>query len=182
MRIFERPVFNPHRQVRHFMHQRDQKHVWIQIPVHRNPVRRITHGRLVITMLGRALPGDGEVHLVLFQKRADQINRPRRKKFRQPFPQGCLPFLFAVLDCRMFFLRLKCFPLLESAGVHVEFLAVYSSDQNPIEQMWSKVKALLRDFAARTFDQLLEAIATELRSVTPQDAAGWLFHYGYNII
>lgn len=82
----------------------------------------------------------------------------------------------------MFFLRLKCFPLLESAGVHVEFLAVYSSDQNPIEQMWSKVKALLRDFAARTFDQLLEAIATELRSVTPQDAAGWLFHYGYNII
>lgn len=72
--------------------------------------------------------------------------------------------------------------LIESVGARVEFLPAYSPDLNPIEQMWSKVKALLRGFAARTFEQLLDAIAVALQCVTSQDAAGWFSHCGYNII
>jgi len=34
--------------------------------------------------------------------------------------------------------------LLEEAGVTVRFLPAYSPDYNPIELMWSKVKALMR--------------------------------------
>ena len=40
--------------------------------------------------------------------------------------------------------------LLEKAGVKVRFLPAYSPDLNPIELMWSKVKALLHKAEART--------------------------------
>jgi transposase len=45
--------------------------------------------------------------------------------------------------------------LLKSAGVTVRFLPAYSPDLNPIELMWSKVKALLRKAEARTNEALL---------------------------
>ena len=48
--------------------------------------------------------------------------------------------------------------LLKSAGVAVRFLPAYSPDLNPIEMMWSKVKALLRKTEARTNEALLLAI------------------------
>jgi transposase len=40
----------------------------------------------------------------------------------------------------------------------VRFLPAYSPDLNPIEMMWSKVKALLRKTEARTNEALLLAI------------------------
>jgi transposase len=71
--------------------------------------------------------------------------------------------------------------LLEQAGVHVRFLPPYSPDFNPIEKMWSKVKAALRSAKARTRTALNRAIAAALSSVTPQDAAGWFASCGYSI-
>ena len=40
--------------------------------------------------------------------------------------------------------------LIEAVGAHLQFLPSYSPDLNPIEQMWSKVKAHLRTAKART--------------------------------
>jgi len=40
------------------------------------------------------------------------------------------------------------------------YLPPYSPDLNPIEKLWSKVKALLRKFKARTLDALPNAIQT----------------------
>jgi len=72
--------------------------------------------------------------------------------------------------------------LLEAAGVEILFLPAYSPDLNPIEQMWSKIKSCLRSAEARTEAALIEAIATALASVTPQDAVNWFACCGYSFI
>jgi transposase len=71
--------------------------------------------------------------------------------------------------------------LIEARGATVEFLPPYSPDLNPIEKCWSKAKAYLRKAKARTFDELLTALAEALRSISPQDAAAWFAHCGYAI-
>lgn len=72
--------------------------------------------------------------------------------------------------------------LIAKAGATVEFLPAYSPDLNPIELMWSKMKALLRKAEARTGPDLLAAITGALRAVTPEDAMNWFAHCGYSII
>lgn len=72
--------------------------------------------------------------------------------------------------------------LITAAGAEARFLPAYSPDLNPIEMMWSKVKALLRAAEARTHADLLAAIGHALRAVTPEDAQGWFAACGYSII
>ena len=72
--------------------------------------------------------------------------------------------------------------LIEAADAEARFLPAYSPDLNPIEMMWSKVKALLRKAQARNHPDLLVAIASALNAVTPQDALGWFAACGYNFI
>lgn len=62
-------------------------------------------------------------------------------------------------------------------------LPPYSPDLNPIEEMWSKIKAYLRKVKARTPELLLLAIPTAFQSVCADDIAGWFRHAGYcNIV
>ena len=61
-----------------------------------------------------------------------------------------------------------------------ELIRAGHPDLNPIEMMWSKVKALLRKAQARNHPDLLDAIAHALRCVTPQDALGWFAACGYS--
>jgi transposase len=72
--------------------------------------------------------------------------------------------------------------LIALAKAEVRFLPAYSPDLNPIEMMWSKLKALLRKAQARNHPDLLAAIASALAAVTPQDALGWFVHCGYSFI
>jgi transposase len=69
--------------------------------------------------------------------------------------------------------------MIESAGASVLYLPPYSPDFNPIENMWSKVKQFLKSVAARTFDELCDAIAEALRRVTRDDCVGFFNHCGY---
>lgn len=71
------------------------------------------------------------------------------------------------------------FQAIQEAGAHLLYLPPYSPDLNPIEKMWSKVKEALRTFAARTQDELVDAIAKALRSVNASDAQGWFILCGY---
>jgi len=66
-----------------------------------------------------------------------------------------------------------------SAGASLLYLPPYSPDFNPIENMWSKVKMHLRSAAARTFDDLCDAIAVGLKNVTRQDCRGFFQNCGY---
>jgi transposase len=68
--------------------------------------------------------------------------------------------------------------LIEAAGARVVFLPPYSPDFNPIEKMWSKVKAALRAAGARTKEALWEAIGQALRAVTAADCAGFFASCG----
>lgn len=69
--------------------------------------------------------------------------------------------------------------LIEATGTQLEFLPPYSSDFNPIELCWSKVKQALRAAKARTFDALLAALADAFCSVSHADIAAWFAHCGY---
>ena len=72
--------------------------------------------------------------------------------------------------------------LIAAAGATVLFLPAYSPDLNPIEKMWSKIKALLRGAQARTRETLIKAIAAALQTVTPKDAIGWFASCGYGFL
>ena len=69
--------------------------------------------------------------------------------------------------------------VIESAGAELWFLPPYSPDLNPIEKMWSKIKAILRTLKARTEKSLINAIAKALEAVTASDAKGWFRSCGY---
>jgi transposase len=71
--------------------------------------------------------------------------------------------------------------LVEKRGCELVFLPPYSPDFSPIEEAFSKVKALLKRAAARTREALVDAIAQALEAVTPKDARGWFGHCGYTI-
>jgi transposase len=71
--------------------------------------------------------------------------------------------------------------LIEEKGAELVFLPSYSPDLNPIEQAFSKIKNILRKLAARTHEALLEAMEEALSKVTPDDAAGWFDHCGYEV-
>jgi putative transposase len=55
----------------------------------------------------------------------------------------------------------------------------YSPDLNPIERLFSKLKAWLRKAKARTVDALIEAMGEALRAIRPSDIVGWFAHSGY---
>ncbi len=69
--------------------------------------------------------------------------------------------------------------LIEARGADLVFLPSYSPDSNPIEEAFSKIKALVRKACARVREALGEAIGRALAAVTTEDAAGWFAHAGY---
>jgi transposase len=69
--------------------------------------------------------------------------------------------------------------LVETAGARLLFLPPYSPDLNPIELCWSKLKATLKDFGARTRDALDQAIRRAMDLVSADDAEAWFRHCGY---
>jgi transposase len=71
--------------------------------------------------------------------------------------------------------------LLEKSRHGLLYLPPYSPDLNPIEEMWSKVKSILRSLKARTWDELLPAMDRALKAVTKSDCDGYFRHCGYRI-
>lgn len=68
---------------------------------------------------------------------------------------------------------------IESVGAELLYLPRYSPEYNPVEQLWSKIKAWLRKVGARTSEALDEAITAAFEAVTAEDAQGWFRHCGY---
>ena len=67
----------------------------------------------------------------------------------------------------------------EAAGARLLYLPPYSPDFNPIEQLFAKIKALLRKAAERSVDGLWSRIASLLDAFTPQECANYLRNVGY---
>lgn len=67
---------------------------------------------------------------------------------------------------------------IKRAGAEVLRLPPYSSDYNPIEEMWSKLKNRLRQAAARTTERLHQALSDAFDHIATTDVAGWFRHSG----
>ena len=68
---------------------------------------------------------------------------------------------------------------IETAGATLQFLPPYSPDFNPIENAFAKLKARLRKAAARTLDDLWNAVRDALPSFTPAECANYFAAAGY---
>ncbi|MGD1701576.1 IS630 family transposase [Dapis sp. BLCC M229] len=66
-------------------------------------------------------------------------------------------------------------------GARLIYLPPYSPDFNPIENLWSKVKNLLRSIGARTYQSLENAIAQAYDQVSFKDIRNWFAHSCYCI-
>jgi transposase len=71
--------------------------------------------------------------------------------------------------------------LIRSIGAKLIFLPKYSPDLNPIEQVFAKLKHLLRKAAARTVEAISTAIGQLLRSYTPTECANYFKNSGYGL-
>lgn len=75
---------------------------------------------------------------------------------------------------------------IEARGAIPFYLPAYSPDLNPIEQLFAKLKALLRTFAAYslknaayTVETLSKVIAASLKAISPCECAAYLANSGY---
>lgn len=69
-----------------------------------------------------------------------------------------------------------------AVGALIWNLPPYSPDLNPIEKMWSKVKAHLRKAKARDTQSLYRVIADALAQVSHGDITNWFDSCGYSLI
>jgi len=65
---------------------------------------------------------------------------------------------------------------IEEAGARLIYLPPYSPDYNPIENMWSKIKQILRSLAPRTQEELIEAARRGFDAISTADCQGFFSH------
>lgn len=118
---------------------------------------------VVATMLVEA-PTDGEVFLSYLE----QVLGPK-----------LLPGQTVVMDNLAAHKVAGVREAIEARGAKLLYLPPYSPDFNPIEKAWSKLKQYLRRVKARTVEQLQQAIALALPTITPGNAQAWFRHAGY---
>ncbi len=68
---------------------------------------------------------------------------------------------------------------IEANGATLRYLPPYSPDLNPIENAFSKLKAILRRAATRTIDHLWDAVRHALTHFTPDECANFFTAAGY---
>jgi transposase len=69
--------------------------------------------------------------------------------------------------------------MIEEAGAELLFIPPYSPDLNPIEQAFSKLKALLRAKKLRTVDALWKALGSLVDCFTPEECTNFFRDAGY---
>lgn len=68
---------------------------------------------------------------------------------------------------------------LRAVGAKLFFLPPYSPDLNPIEQVFAKLKTLLRKAAERTVEATFARIGALLGAFTPRECANYFRNAGY---
>ena len=71
---------------------------------------------------------------------------------------------------------------IRAVGASVFYLPAYSPDLNPIEQLFAKLKALLRTAAVRTRDALWDTIGALLDAFTPAECQNYITNSGYEFV
>jgi transposase len=68
---------------------------------------------------------------------------------------------------------------IRGAGARLLFLPPYSPDLNPIEQVFAKLKHLMRKAAGRTHEAIWRRIGSLLDAVSPAECRNYLLNSGY---
>ena len=68
---------------------------------------------------------------------------------------------------------------IRAAGARLVFLPPYSPDLNPIEQVFAKLKTLLRKAEERTVEATWQRIGTLLSAFAPNECSNYLVNAGY---
>jgi transposase len=68
---------------------------------------------------------------------------------------------------------------IEARGARLIYLPPYSPDLNPIEQVFAKLKALLRKAAARSIETLWKVIGRSIKRFTAEECANYFANLGY---
>ena len=71
--------------------------------------------------------------------------------------------------------------LIEAAGATLLYLPPYSPDFNPIENMWSKIKQILRREVPRTAAELIAAAKIAFHAISLSDCKGFFLNAHYAI-
>jgi transposase len=69
--------------------------------------------------------------------------------------------------------------IIEAHGATIRYLPPYSPDLNPIEQVFAKLKALLRKAAARTYETLWRTVGQLMERFHPDECLNFFRHSGY---
>ncbi len=100
------------------------------------------------------------------------------------FIEKCLrpilkPEHVVVMDNVSFHKVRRVHEIISEAGAKLIYLPPYHAEFNPIEEMWSKIKTMLRRLSARTLPAFQKAVKKAFEAVTPTDLFGWFQHAGY---
>lgn len=71
---------------------------------------------------------------------------------------------------------------IKSVGARLLFLPAYSPDLNPIEQVFAKLKHLLRKAKERTVEATWKRIGSLLQTFTPKECSNYFRNSGYNSV
>jgi transposase len=124
---------------------------------------------LTLQGLGESLVVDGSANTEVFELYIERMLAPSLQ-----------PGQVVIMDNLSIHKGKKVRQLIEARGCQLLFLPAYSPDLSPIEEAFSKIKALLRRIGARTREALQEALEYALTTVSASDAAGWFIHCGYS--
>jgi transposase len=137
--------------------------------VPRNRKKNITLlASLSLSGVGETMLIEGAANAQIFELYIERILAPSLRKGQ-----------IVVMDNLSIHKGQKVRQLIEEQGCQLLFLPAYSPDFSPIEETFSKLKAILRRIGARTQEALQEAVASALLRITAADADGWFRHCGY---
>jgi transposase len=135
------------------------------------------HGRWRTTTVVAALRADGVTAPLVLE---GAINGPAFLAYVEQFLAPALrPGDVLVLDNLSSHKVAGVREAVEAAGAALRYLPPYSPDLNPIEQVFAKLKALLRDAAARTTEGLWAAVGQAFSRFPAAECARYLAHCGY---
>ncbi len=69
--------------------------------------------------------------------------------------------------------------IIEASGASIMYLPAYSPDLNPIEQVFAKLKTLLRKAMARSYDALWQIIGKLLEKFSKPECKNYFRNSGY---
>lgn len=150
-----------------YAYSRKGERAYASVPRNRGPNTTLLSSMTVAGM-GPSLALEGATTKVVFETYMERVLAPTLESGQ-----------IVVLDNLAAHKGRRVEELIEARGCKLLYLPPYSPDYNPIEEAFSKIKAILRKAGARTRGALVGALGAAISAVTPADARGYFEHGGY---